>query len=215
MQHDRNRPSLSFAVGERTPMQREINDAINAQFEGVARGDLAGQGQRRQAIMALLDEFDRADGDGHSNPQWIRLVMRANVHNAFGELEDALRLESQAEQFAADDRQFARNYNNLSEYYRRSGRYKEALDYAKKAYELWPENDGMIVNLALCFYKSGMTSAARQLLVGLAKALPELGDPRNILAAYASFDEECREMVQNLISPEETSPEVRALRDLA
>lgn len=187
--------SLTFAASQRfvRPMQREITALINAYHSAVADRDAEARGRIRQSIMDKLDAFDRCDGDGHQYPNWVRPVMRANAHAAFGELQQAIRYELQGAEHAELDMHKAISANNLSDHYRRLGDHTRAIEQARRAFALWPENEGVIVNLAMALYHAGLKREAGQMVEKLAE-LGDVADPRNVLAAHLRFEEELREM---------------------
>lgn len=196
--------SLTFAARQTfvRPMQRVITAMINDYHQAVADKDTSAQARLRKAILAKLDEFDATGGDGHQYPDWIRPVMRANAHGAFGELEKAVEYELEGARHAQIDMHKAISANNLSDHYRRLGRMQDAVREAERAFELWPENDGIIVNLALALYKAGRREDAGRIIDRLSR-ISDLNDPRNILAAHLRFEQEMNEM--------RDLPEVRAL----
>ncbi|MCA9283167.1 MAG: tetratricopeptide repeat protein [Phycisphaeraceae bacterium] len=196
--------SLTFAASQRfvRPMQREITALINAYHSAVADRDAEAKKRIRSSILDKLDEFDRTNGDGHQYPNWVRPVMRANAHAAFGELEDAIRFELRGAEHAEIDMHKAISANNLSDHYRRRGDHARAIEQAERAFRLWPENEGIIVNLAMALYHAGRKRDAGRMVEKLA-ALGDVSDPRNVLAAHLRFEEELREMGD--------LPEVRSL----
>ena len=198
------RGSLTFSASQRfvRPMQREITALINAYHQAVSEGDDEARSHLREAILTKLDEFDASGGDGHAYPDWIRPVMRANAHGAFGELDEALHFEKEGERYAKLDMHKAISANNLSDHSRRLGDYPRAVAYAEHAHELWPENEGIIVNLAQALFQSGRKKDAGRIIAKLGE-LASLEDPRDILAAHLRFDDEMCEMAE--------LPEVQAL----
>lgn len=194
--HDNSpRASLTFAASQRfvRPMQREITALINAYHSAVADKDADAQRQIRGSIMEKLDAFDATRGDGHVYPDWVRPVMRANAHAAFGELQEAIRYELRGAEHAELDMHKAISANNLSDHYRRLGDYPRAIEQAERAFGLWPENEGVIVNLAMALYHAGRKQDAGRMVEKLAE-LGDVQDPRNVLAAHLRFEEELREM---------------------
>ncbi len=198
------RGSLTFAASQRfvRPMQREITALINAYHQASSEMDEESQIRLRESILARLDDFDACDGDGHAYPQWIRPVMRANAHGAFGELDEAIRHELRGAEHAELDMHKAISANNLSDHHRRLDRLDLAISYAQRAHELWPENEGVIVNLALALFRAGRTSDAGRIIAKLG-ALASLEDPKDVLAAHLRFEDEMCEMA--------ALPEVQAL----
>ncbi len=187
--------SLTFAADRTyvTPMQREITALINDYHQAVADDDEAAMADVRARILADLDDFDDTEGDGHVYPRWICPVMRANAHSAFGELDEALRWERIGAEHAEIDRHKAISANNLSDHHRRLGNHPEAIDAARRAYELWPENDGVIVNLAMALYQAGRKAEAGTIIDRLA-ALAGATEKTGILGAHLQYEEELREM---------------------
>lgn len=187
--------SLTFAASQRfvRPMQREITALINAYHSAVADRDAEAMRRIRASISDKLAEFDRTAGDGHQYPDWVRPVMRANAHAAFGELDDAIRHELRGSEHAVLDMHKAISANNLSDHYRRKGDHARAIDHAQRAFSLWPENEGVIVNLAMALYHAGRRQDAGRIVRKLAE-LGDVADPRNVLAAHLRFEEELREM---------------------
>ncbi|MEQ8850682.1 MAG: hypothetical protein RIB32_02755 [Phycisphaerales bacterium] len=200
-----SKASLTFAARQTfvRPMQRAITALINDYHQAVADRDEARQEDVRSSILTQLEAFDACDGDGHAYPDWIRPVMRANALAAFGDLDEAVAYELEGAMHAELDMHKAISANNLSDHYRRLGRHEQAVEQAALAYDLWPENDGIIVNLALALYKAGQRDAAGRIISQLAAASPEKG----ILDAHLQFEEEMREM--------EDLPEVRDLIEQA
>lgn len=198
------RGSLTFAASQRfvRPMQREITALINAYHQAVSEGDDEARSHLREAILTKLDEFDASAGDGHAYPDWIRPVMRANAHGAFAELDEAIRYELEGERHAELDMHKAISANNLSDHYRRLADFERAIAYAERAHNLWPENEGIIVNLALALFHAGRKKDAGQIIAKLSE-LASLEDPRDILAAHLRFEDEMCEMAE--------LPEVQAL----
>ena len=208
-----SKASLTFSARQTfvRPMQRAITALINDYHQAVAADDSKARDELRRTILTQLEEFDATNGDGHAYPDWILPVMRANAFAAFGELEDAIRYETAGAERAEIDMHRAISANNLSDHMRRLGAYEEAIAYARDAYTLWPENDGIIVNLALALYKAGQKEAAGLIIDRLA-AVSSPNDDRSILAAHLRFEEEMREMddlpeVQALIHRAETEPD--------
>lgn len=198
------RGSLTFSASKRyvRPMQREITALINAYHQAESDNDEEARLSLRQSILRRLDDFDASNADDHEYPDWIRPVLRANAHGAFGELDEALRFEHQGERHAVIDMHKAISANNLSDHYRRLGAHDKAIDHAERAHALWPENEGMIVNLALALFKAGRKADAGRVIDKLA-ALASLEDPHDILAAHLRFEDEMCEMGE--------LPEVQAL----
>lgn len=196
--------SLTFAASQRfvRPMQREITALINAYHSAVADKDAEAKRRIRQSIMEKLESFDATKGDGHQYPEWVRPVMRANAHAAFGELQEAIRHELRGAEHAELDMHKAISANNLSDHYRRLGDHKRAIEQAERAFGLWPENEGVIVNLAMALYHAGRKQDAGRMVEKLAQ-LSDVDDPRNVLGAHLRFEEELREMGD--------LPEVRSL----
>lgn len=196
--------SLTFAASQRfvRPMQREITALINAYHQASSEMDVEAQGRLRRTILGRLDDFDACDGDGHVYPAWIRPVMRANAHGAFGELEEAIRYELRGAEHAEIDMHKAISANNLSDHYRRRGELALAVQHAERAHGLWPENEGVIVNLALALFKSGRRADAGRIIEKLG-SLSSLESPQDILAAHLRFEDEMCEMAE--------LPEVQAL----
>jgi len=143
--------SLTFSASQRfvRPMQREVTALINAYHQANADQDDEARARLRESILARLDDFDATSGDGHAYPDWIRPVLRANAHSAFGDLDEAIRLDLEGAEHAQLDMHRAISANNLSDHYRRRGDLDEAIRHAARAHDLWPENEGVIVNLAL------------------------------------------------------------------
>lgn len=196
---DRNEPSkasLTFAARQTfvRPMQRAITALINDYHQAVANHDDQQKDELRRRILTQLEEFDATAGDGHAYPDWVRPVMRANALAAFGELEDAIHWEAVGADAAELDMHKAISANNLSDHYRRLADHEQAVAFATEAYRLWPENDGIIVNLALALYRAGQRDAAGNILEQLA-AISPAGATDGILAAHLQFEEELREMI--------------------
>ena len=207
-----SKASLTFAARQTfvRPMQRAITALINDYHQAVANRDDAEQAGLRRRILTQLEEFDATAGDGHAYPDWIRPVMRANALAAFGELDDAIHWETRGAAAAELDMHKAISANNLSDHYRRRGDHPRAIACARDAYTLWPENDGIIVNLALALYKAGQKPAAGAILSRLAAVSPP-GASQSILDAHLRFEEELREMndlpeVRELLSRASTEP---------
>ena len=197
--------SLTFSASQTfvRPMQRAITALINDYHQAVADGDAEERTSLRRTIMTQLEEFDATNGDGHAYPAWVRPVMRANAHAAFGELDEAIRYETEGASHAELDMHKAISANNLSDHMRRLDRHADAIAFARDAYSLWPENDGIIVNLALALYKAGEKAAAGGIIERLAELSPP-GQAGSILDAHLRFESEMREMddlpeVQSLI----------------
>ncbi|MCA9310847.1 MAG: tetratricopeptide repeat protein [Phycisphaerales bacterium] len=190
-----SKASLTFAARQTfvRPMQRAITALINDYHQAVANRDAGEQAELRRRILTQLEEFDATAGDGHAYPDWVRPVMRANALAAFGELDEAIRWETRGAAAAEIDMHKAISANNLSDHFRRLGDHAQAIACAREAYQLWPENDGIIVNLALALYKAGQKTAAGAILTRLAAVSPP-GDDRSILDAHLRFEEELREM---------------------
>lgn len=189
--------SLTFSASKRyvRPMQREITALINAYHQAESENDEEARLSLRQTILRRLDDFDAANADGHEYPHWVRPVMRANAHGAFGELDEALRFEHEGERHAQIDMHKAISANNLSDHYRRLGASPKAIAYAERAHDLWPENEGMIVNLALALFQAGRKTDAGRIVAKLAE-LSSLEDPHDILAAHLRFEDEMCEMAE-------------------
>lgn len=187
--------SLTFAASQRfvRPMQREITALINAYHSAVADQDSEARQRIRDSILDKLAEFDATEGDGHRYPGWVRPVMRANAHAAFGELDEAIRYELRGAEHAELDMHKAISANNLSDHYRRRGDHARAIEQAERAFRLWPENEGVIVNLAMALYHAGRKQDAGRIVRKLSE-LGDVADPRNVLAAHLRFEEELREM---------------------
>lgn len=201
---DPGRGSLTFSASQRfvRPMQREITALINAYHQAMSEGDEEARSHLREAILTKLDEFDASAGDGHTYPDWIRPVMRANAHGAFAELDEAVHFELEGERHAEIDMHKAISANNLSDHYRRLGQLDDAIACAERAHRLWPENEGIIVNLALALFHAGRKRDAGRIIAKLGE-LASLEDPRDILAAHLRFEDEMCEMAE--------LPEVQAL----
>jgi tetratricopeptide (TPR) repeat protein len=209
----RRRPSFVYALGERTPGQRALNALVNRYEQAFADRDRAEMARLRRALRYSLADFERRDGDEHSRPEWIRPVMRANVLACLGRLEDALaeelRGEGQARCILADDPEdamarvlLAKSRSNVSDHLRRLGRPAEAVAAAREAATLWPENPGVVVNLAMALYRDGRPQLCGPIFHDLIAAA-RLDDPTDIVRAHALFEGELRDMTD--------VPEVRRL----
>ncbi len=196
--------SITFAARQTyvRPMQREITALINAYHQATSDMDEEAQARLRRSILDRLDEFDASGGDGHAYPAWVRPVLRANAHSAFGELEEAIRLDTIGLRHAEIPMHEAISLNNLSDHCRKLGRLDEAIDHARRAHQLWPDNEGVIVNLALALFLAGRKRDAGRIIDELAR-LASLEDPKDILAAHLRFEDEMAEMAE--------LPEVAAL----
>ena len=183
-------------------MQREITALINAYHQAVSEGDSEARAHLRRTILSRLDDFDACEADGHAYPAWIRAVLRANAHGAFGELDEALHWEREGAEHAEIDMHRAISANNLSDHFRRLGEFARAIDHAARAHELWPENEGIIVNLALALFQADRKTDAGRIIAKLGD-LASLEDPRDVLAAHLRFEDEMCEMAE--------LPEVQAL----
>lgn len=191
------RGSLTFSASKRfvRPMQREITALINAYHQAESECDEEARLALRQSILNRLDDFDAANADGHEYPDWIRPVLRANAHGAFGELDQALRFEHEGERHAQLDMHKAISANNLSDHYRRLGNFPQAIDHAEFAHKLWSDNEGMIVNLALALFQADRKRDAGKIIAKLGE-LASLEDPHDILAAHLRFEDEMCEMAE-------------------
>jgi tetratricopeptide (TPR) repeat protein len=189
--------SITFAASQTyvRPMQREITALINAYHQATSDMDEEAQRRLRATILERLDDFDACDGDGHAYPRWIRPVMRANALSAFGEFGEAIRLERAGAEHAEIPMHQAISANNLSDHHRKRGELDEAIEHARRAHELWPDNEGVIVNLALALFLSGRERDAGSIIRELGR-LASLEDPRDILAAHLRFEDEMAEMAE-------------------
>ena len=85
----------------------------------------------------------------------------------------------------------ARSSNNISDDLRQLGRCKEALPHAMRACELWPENDGMAMNLVVTLFRAGHKNEADQLLRRIMDST-DFNSARSVVRSYALFDDEFR-----------------------
>jgi hypothetical protein len=215
------RPSFVFAPGDSTPAQRALIALVNRHEQARAHSDRDERRRLRPAIDYALEDFVRSGGDGHPYPQWIVPVMQATVCAVYDDLEGALGYEKAGEAVARDIlaqagdkdgararsacRLLARSLSNLSDHYRRLDRPSEAVTAGREAVLLWPENDAIVVNLAMALYRDGQKGLCGRLIRKLL-ASADLSDPTSVLRACALFEEELQDMKDDV-------PAIRQLLD--
>jgi hypothetical protein len=185
-----------------TDQQTELNRQIN-DYESLADlGEKGAMSAHRVQIEDALVQFEKSDGGGHPSPQWIVPVMKANALSSFGDLRGAVEQELLGLEAATQPEQKAISHSNMSDHLRRLEEFEASLSHAFRAYELWPECEGVIVNLALSLYNCGQKGAAGMMLETLSKTSSASG-PDSLLSVALEFEEDLRLMAD--------LPEVAAL----
>lgn len=177
--------------------------------------------QNRNAMLEAIGAFKATD-DPH--PTWCMPMMQAMILAAQAgvdlphdkTLEQAIQLEQQALDYAnsllataPDDKAAknlaARNERSLSIYLRKLRRFADAVPRAERARDLWPENDAMVINLAIALSRAGHEQQASDMLNKLIAS--EGTHTLSFSRAFALHDKEFRAELAEL-------PVARQLIDL-
>jgi tetratricopeptide (TPR) repeat protein len=172
--------------------KQAVLDAVNDLEQ--YRHDPAMKSCYEQALRERIAEYENSSADGVPDCQWHLAVMKAMAANALGNIDEAITYDQESLKYAFSEEHRAVSCNNLSDGYRRVGRFADAESEGRKAYALWPSHGGIICNLALALAKNGKRLEATKILAALIES-SDLDNPRDIVAAHVRYEEELQELL--------------------
>jgi hypothetical protein len=172
--------SFAYAAHTRTPKQKACLDLIN---EYTFLKEHGGAADRllvlRRRIEDSLDDF--ATSCDHPIPNWIIPTIRAIALSSFGELREAIDLESEAMNHAKSNTDLSKNISNRGEYARqlaatlpagpaRDELLASAVRDGLHSMELsGGSNKGIALMAALALVESGMLAQADRIISEVSK----------------------------------------------
>jgi len=198
-------PTLVTATkpSELSPLEAAIMDACNAIHD--ARATLRGEEladaleELRGHAMALLERYDRTDGENHPNPSWARPNQRALVLSALGEVSRAVRLERIALKYADTPRRREISLGNIADRLLRLGRYGASVEAFMQAWAESPRSVPVLVTGAQALCLAGEDEQADALFALLA-SMPDQAHAGSDLSAYLDLEPRLVELAPRLPS---------------
>ena len=156
--------SLVSESQDRRSFRQLINDLrVKRPMPGTPKAEELGA-----TIERTLARFDTLPKDRYPDWEWDLYVMKSWAESTFKNYREAVEWEKRALGLAVRPDQRARNLNNLSDHFVRLGEYETAIDFALQAFDLWPDNEGIVCNLALALAKAGRIRDSSALIAHLA-----------------------------------------------